>query len=47
MKSSIEVLVFAGAMLFGVSMINWFMCFSPSFIVRNEMEIVIEDDDNN
>ena len=44
MKSSIEVLVVMGSLLFGMAMVNWVHNFTPSFIREEEIKIVIEDD---
>jgi hypothetical protein len=46
MKSSIEVLVIAGTIIFGMSIVKWMNNFTPSFIREEETEIVIEDDNN-
>ena len=47
MKNSIEVLVVFGSLIFGMALFSWVHCFTPSFIRRDETEIVIEDDDIN
>lgn len=44
MKSSIEVLVILGTFIFGMAIVNWVHSFTPSFIRKDEIEIVIEDD---
>jgi hypothetical protein len=44
MKSSIEVLVIAGTIIFGMSIVKWMNNFTPSFIREEETEIVIEND---
>jgi hypothetical protein len=44
MRNSIEVFVVLGSLLFGMALINWVHNFTPSFIYRDETEIVIEDD---
>jgi hypothetical protein len=44
MKSSIEVLVIAGTIVFGMSIVKWMNNFTPSFIRKEETEIVIEND---
>lgn len=44
MKNSIEVLVVLGSFIFGMALFNWVHNFTPSFIRRDETEIVIEDD---
>jgi hypothetical protein len=44
MKNSIEVLVVLGTFIFGMALFNWVHNFTPSFIRRDETEIVIEDD---
>jgi hypothetical protein len=46
MKSSIEVLVIVGTIIFGMSIVKWMNNFTPSFIREEETEIVIEDDNN-
>jgi hypothetical protein len=43
MKSSIEVLVIVGAIVFGMSVVKWMNNFSPSFIRKEEIEMVIEE----
>jgi hypothetical protein len=43
MKSSIEVLVIAGTIIFGMSIVKWMNNFTPSFIRKEETEIVIEE----
>lgn len=43
MKSSIEVLVIAGTIIFGMSIVKWMNNFTPSFIREEETEIVIEE----
>jgi hypothetical protein len=47
MKNSIEVLVVFGSLIFGMALFSWIHCFTPSFIRRDETEIVIEDDSIN
>ena len=44
MKSSIEVLIVLGTFLFGMAVGKWMNSFSPSFVRKDETEIVIEDD---
>jgi hypothetical protein len=43
MKSSIEVLVIVGTFVFGMSIVKWMNNFTPSFIRKEETEIVIEE----
>lgn len=43
MKSSIEVLVIAGTIIFGMSIVKWMNNFTPSFIREEEIEMVIEE----
>jgi len=45
MKSSIEVIVVMFTLVFGLSMFNWMLNFTPSFNVVNEIEIVTEDEE--
>jgi hypothetical protein len=45
MKSSIEVIVVMFTLVFGLSMFNWMLNFTPSFNVVNEIEIVKEDEE--
>lgn len=45
MKNSIEVLIVLGSLLFGMALISWVHNFTPSFIYKDETELVIEDDD--
>lgn len=45
MKSSIEVLIVLGSLLFGLAIGKWMNNFSPSFVRKDETEIVIEDVD--
>ena len=47
MKSSIEVLVVLGTFIFGMSIVSWVHSFAPSFIHRDESEIVIGDGHDN
>ena len=47
MKSSIEVLVVLGTFIFGMSIVSWAHSFTPSFIHRDENEILIGDGDVN
>jgi len=47
MKNSIEVLVVLGSLLFGMAVVKWVHSFTPSFIRKEETEIVIEDDNIN
>ena len=44
MKSSIEVLVVLGTFIFGMSIVSWVHCFTPSFIHRDETEIIVGGD---
>ena len=44
MKKFIDVLVVLGSLIFGLALFNWVFNFTPSFIRREETEIVIEDD---
>ena len=44
MKKFIDVLVVLGSLVFGLALFNWVFNFTPSFIRREETEIVIEDD---
>ena len=44
MKKFIDVLVVLGSLVFGMALFNWVFNFTPSFIRREETEIVIEDD---
>jgi hypothetical protein len=45
MKSSVEVIVVMFTLVFGLSMFNWMLNFTPSFNVVNEIEIVKEDEE--
>jgi len=47
MKKFIDVLVVLGSLIFGMALFNWVFNFTPSFIRRDETEIVIEDDSIN
>ena len=47
MKKFIDVLVVLGSLIFGLALFNWVFNFTPSFIRRDETEIVIEDDSIN
>ena len=44
MKKFIDVLVIFGSLIFGMALFSWVHCFTPSFIRRDETEIVTEDD---
>ena len=44
MKKFIDVLVVFGSLIFGMALFNWVHNFTPSFIRRDETEIVTEDD---
>ena len=39
-----NIVVVLGTFIFGMSIVSWVHCFTPSFIRRDETEIVTEDD---
>ena len=45
MKNMLDVLVVMFTLVFGLSMFNWMLNFTPSFNVVNEIEIVKEDEE--
>jgi hypothetical protein len=40
-----NIIVVLGTFLFGVSIVSWVHCFTPSFCYRDETEIVVGDGD--
>jgi hypothetical protein len=40
-----NIVVVLGTFLFGVSIVSWVHCFTPSFCYRDETEIVVGDGD--
>jgi hypothetical protein len=44
MKSSIEVLVIMGSLIFGMAIVSWVHSFTPSFCYRDETEIIVDGD---
>jgi hypothetical protein len=45
MKSSVEVIVVMFTLVFGLSMFNWMLNFTPSFNQVTEVEIVREEEE--
>jgi hypothetical protein len=44
MKKFIDVLVVFGSLIFGMALFNWVHNFTPSFIYRDETEIIVGGD---
>lgn len=45
MKSSVEVIIVMFTLVFGLSMFNWMLNFTPSFNQITEVEIVREEEE--
>jgi hypothetical protein len=45
MKNSIEVIVVMFTLVFGLSMFNWMLNFTPSFNQITEVEVVREEEE--
>jgi hypothetical protein len=45
MKSSIEVIIVMFTLVFGLSMFNWMLNFTPSFSEITEVEVVKEEEE--